>query len=108
MFSHIRSSKENKELITKLTREHNLGAENIIARLAIGTSLGSGVKLDLQNIANSSGKEYSRKVLLGEYDDYYIALIASHYNLHISHPDIGKYLKMHLDDGVNLISLNGI
>ena len=35
MFSHIKTSKENKEVVTLLTNKLNLGAENVIARIAL-------------------------------------------------------------------------
>ena len=34
MFNQISTSKENKEIVTLLTRKLNLGTENIIARIA--------------------------------------------------------------------------
>ena len=39
MFSHIKTSKENKEVVTQLTNKLSLGAENVIARIAIAHSL---------------------------------------------------------------------
>ncbi|WP_262903017.1 DndE family protein [Psychroflexus longus] len=82
-----------------------MGAENVIARIALAYSLKSNKKLDLNDIQDSGGKEYSRKVLFGNYDKYYLALVAQHYQLHISNQDLGKYVKMHVDDGLqNLFS----
>ena len=63
MFSHIKTSKENKEVVTLLTNKLNLGAENAIARIALTYSLSLGEKLNIKDIQNSSGKEYSSKVL---------------------------------------------
>lgn len=100
MFTHIRTNKANKEVVTKLTQQHNLGAENVIARMAIAHSINSEKRLDPKDIKDSGGKEYSRKVLFGDYDKYYLALIAQHYQIHISHKDMGKYVKLHLDDGL--------
>ncbi|MBZ9779887.1 DndE family protein [Psychroflexus sp. CAK8W] len=105
MFTHVRTSKSNKEVVSQLTRKLNLGAENVIARIALAYSLKSNKKLDLNDIQDSGGKEYSRKVLFGNYDKYYLALVAQHYQLHISNQDLGKYVKMHVDDGLqNLFS----
>ena len=100
MFTHIKTSKANKEVITKLTQKNNLGAENVIARIALAHSLENEKKLSLQDLKDSGGKEYSRKVLFGNYEQYYLALVAQNYNLHISHQDLGKYVKLHLDDGL--------
>lgn len=103
MFSQIRTSKENKELVSKLTRRLNLGAENVIARIAIAKSLASNEKMDLKEIQNSSGKEYSKSVLFGENLEAYLGMICCHYNIYKTDKDIPKYIKMHLDHGLELI-----
>lgn len=104
MFSSIRTSKTNKEVVTQLTNKLNLGAENVIARLAFSYSLSKEYKLDLADIEDSMGKEYNPKVLFGNYSDIYIAILCVHYSLHKSDRDIPKYLKMHIDDGLTMIS----
>ena len=104
MFTHIKTSKENREVVAQLTRKLNLGTENIISRIALTHSLSLDKKLDLSEIQNSGGKEYSTKVLFGDYADIYLAMVAMHYNLHISEKDLAKYIKMHIDDGLGLIN----
>lgn len=104
MFSHIKTSKENKEVVTKLTNKLNLGAENVIARIALTYSLSKESRLDIKDIQNSSGKEYSDKVLFGDYIDYYVGLVALHYGIHVSDKDLGKYIKMHIDDGLQILN----
>jgi DNA sulfur modification protein DndE len=104
MFNSIKTSKANRDLVTQLTNKLNLGAENIIARLAFSYSLARNYKFDLSQLEDSGGKEYSAKVLFGNYADLYIAMICVHYNLHISDKDLGRYVKMHIDDGLKLIS----
>lgn len=104
MFTQIKTSSENKEIVSQLTRKLNLGKENIIARIALTYSLSKERKLNLSEIKDSGGKEYSDKVLLGEYADIYIGLICTHYNIYKTDKDIPKYIKMHIDDGLNLIS----
>ena len=103
MFTHIKTSKENRDVVAVLTRKLNLGTENIISRIALTHSLSLDRKLDLSEIQNSGGKEYSTKVLFGDYADFYLSMVALHYNLHISDKDLGKYIKMHIDDGLSLI-----
>ncbi|MBZ9631395.1 DndE family protein [Salegentibacter sp. LM13S] len=103
MFSHIRTSKENKEVVTRLTNKLNLGTENIIARIALTYSLSLGEQMDLTKMKDSGGKSYSKAVLFGEYIDYYIGLTAVHYNVHASHSDLPKFIKMHIDVGLNLL-----
>jgi len=104
MFTNIKTSKNNKDIVTNLTQKLNLGAENIIARLAFSYSLSRGCLLDLSQIKDSAGKEYNSKVLFGNYMDTYIALICVHYRLHKSDKDISKYVKLHIDDGLELIN----
>jgi DNA sulfur modification protein DndE len=103
MLTTIKTSKENKEIVTQLTRKLNLGAENVIARLALSYSLAKERRLALSEIRNSRGKEYSAKVLFGDYSEFYIALVCVHYKLYKSDKDIPKYIKMHIDDGLELI-----
>ncbi|WP_321370501.1 DndE family protein [uncultured Draconibacterium sp.] len=103
MLSHIRTSKANKEIVQRLTRKLNLGTENIIARIAFSYSLSKGQKLDLKDMADSGGKEYSKNVFFGENYDIYTGLLIAHYRLHQSHNDLPKYLKMHVDDGLVML-----
>lgn len=103
MFSSIKTSKANKELVTQLTKKLNLGTENIIARLAFSYSLAKEQLLDLSKIEDAGGKEYSAKVLFGNYIDIYVALVCVHYNVQKEDKDIGRYIKMHIDDGLKLI-----
>lgn len=104
MFSQIKTSKENKEVVAKLTRRLNLGTENVIARIAFSYSLAQDKKLDVKNLADSSGKEYSKAVLFGENIDVYIGMISVHYGLYKTDKDLPKYIKMHIDDGLSLIN----
>jgi DNA sulfur modification protein DndE len=103
VFTSIKTSKDNKEVVTKLTRKLGLGAENVIARLAFSYSLASDRKMDLEDMQDAQGKEYSAKVLFGEYVDFYIALVCVHYNIRKSDKDIARYVKMHIDDGLERI-----
>ena len=104
MLTNIKTSKENREVVSQLTRKLNLGTENIIARIALTYSLSKDRKLDFKDIQNSGGKEYAEKVLFGDYIDYYIGMVALHYSIHVSDKDLGKYIKMHIDDGLHLLN----
>jgi DNA sulfur modification protein DndE len=104
MFTQIKTSKVNKEVVTDLSRHFNLGAENVIARIAFAYSLSLGQHLDLKDIADSQGKEYSKNVLFGNYYPYYLGLICVHYGLYKTDKDIPKYIKMHVDDGLQLMN----
>jgi DNA sulfur modification protein DndE len=103
MFTHIKTSRENREVVAKLTRKLNLGSENIIARIAFVYSISKDRTLDLTEIKDSQGKEYSKTVLFGDYLSYYTSLACIHYNLYKTDKDLPKYIKMHVDDGLQLI-----
>lgn len=103
MFTQIKTSKQNKEVVAQLTRKLNLGTENIIARMAFSYSLSQERKLNLNDLFDSGGKEYSRSVLFGEYDDIYVGMICTHYGIYKTDKDLGRYVKLHIDDGLKLI-----
>lgn len=103
MFTQIKTSKENREIVARLTRKLNLGTENIIARMAFSYSLSLDRKLSLNDLKDFGGKEYTRNVLFGEYEDIYIGLICVHYNIYKTDKDLAKYIKLHIDDGLYLI-----
>lgn len=105
MFSNIKTSKENKQVVTNLTNKLSLGAENVIARIAFAYSMSFDRVMNLKNIKDSSGKEYSEKVLFADYTDYYIALICLKYNIYATDKDVIRYIKMHIDDGLELLSM---
>lgn len=104
MFKQIKTSKANKELVSQLTRKLNLGKENVIARIAFAYSLSKDNKLDLNNILDSGGKEYSKSVLFGDNLDIYLGLLCTHYSLYKTDKNIPKYIKMHIDEGLDLIN----
>ncbi len=105
MFTQIKTSKENKEVVAALTRKLGLGTENVIARIAYTYSLSQEKKLDLNNIKDAGGKEYSKSVLFGDYYDMYLGMLCVHYGLYKTDKDIGRYIKMHVDEGLQLLNV---
>lgn len=103
MFSSLRTSEDNKARVTELTTKLQLGAENVIARLAISYSLAKDQKLDLSDLKDSKGKEYSTRVLFGEHLSFYVALICQKYSLYKTNQEVPRFLKLHMDDGVETI-----
>lgn len=99
-----KTSRANKDIVTDLSRKFNLGAENIIARIALTYSLSKDRLLSLTDIADSQGKEYSKNVLFGNNLPYYIGLICVKYGLYKTDKDIPKYIKLHIDDGLQLMN----
>ena len=108
MLINIRTSEANKAVVQDLTRRLFPGAsENYVSRVAFAYSISRGVILDVNNkehLSDSRGKEYKDDILFGNYRDYYIAIICQHYQIHKSDPNIGKYIKMHIDHGLQLMS----
>jgi DNA sulfur modification protein DndE len=104
MIKSIKTSEKNRKVVRELTTRLGLGPENLIARIAFAYSVAQGRKLDLNDIQDSKGKEYSAKVLFGDYSEIYIAIVCQHYGIYKSDYDIPRYIKMHIDDGVSLIS----
>lgn len=104
MFTHIKTSAKNKSIVSDLTRKFNLGTENLIARIAFSYSLRSGKQLHPLDVKDSGGKEYSKSVLFGNYYPIYLAMLCSHYQIDNSNKDIPRYVKMHIDDGLEMIN----
>ena len=91
-------------IVTELSRKFNLGAENIIARIAFAYSISLGEKFSLEDVKDSQGKEYSKNVLFGNYYSFYLGLICVHYGIYKTDKDIPKYIKMHIDHGLEVMS----
>jgi DNA sulfur modification protein DndE len=105
MLINIRTSEANKPVVQELTRRLNLGTENYISRIAFAYSLSTNMVLSLEkDLKDSKGKEYKDDILFGKFRDYYMALICQHYNLYKTDKDIGKYIKMHIDHGLQLMN----
>ena len=104
MIKSIKTSEKNRGVVRELTIKLGLGPENLIARIAFAYSVAQGRKLNLNNIQDSKGKEYSAKVLFGDYSEIYVAMVCQCYGLYKTDNDLARYIKMHVDDGLSLIS----
>ena len=103
MLKSIKTSEYNRTVVAELTSKLNMGPENIIARIALAYSIAQGRRLDISKMADSKGKEYSSKVLFGENQEIYTAVICQLYDINYANLDVPKYIKMHIDDGLELI-----
>ena len=103
MFKQIKTSGANRQVVTDLTRKLGLGAENIVARLAIAYSLGKRQKFSSSAVLDSTGKEYSVNVLFGTYYILYLAMLCSLYGISENDKNIPRLFKVHIDDGLQLI-----
>lgn len=104
MFAQIKTSAKNRENVVELTRKFNLGAENVIARIALAYSLQSGEKFSPLDIKDSGGKEYSKNVLFGSFYPIYLSMVCTLYSIPDTNKDIPRYFKLHLDDGLERIA----
>lgn len=100
MFKSITTSGPNRKVVSDLTKKLSLGAENVIARIAIAYSISNNDSFSIKDLKDSKGKTYSTQVLFGDKLSFYIALICQKYGIYKSNPDIPKYLKAHLDGGL--------
>ena len=98
---NIKTSAANRQVVQDLTNKLSFAAENVISRIAFAYSIARNIRLDLtKDYTDAKGKEYKDDVMFGRYKDYYVALVCQHYKLHKSDQDIGRYIKMHVDDGL--------
>lgn len=106
MLLHIRTSEANKTIVSELTRRMfpQGQSENVISRIALAYSLSQEVRLDLNDIRDTRGKEYKEETLFGAYRTYYVALVCQHYGIHKDDINLPRYLKMHVDDGLEKLN----
>lgn len=101
---NIKTSKANQEVVSQLTKKLLGNAkENIIARIALGYSLSTGKRFTQQefNKYDSQGKEYKENILFDStYRDFYVALICQAYGVNKNNDLIPKYIKLHIDHGL--------
>lgn len=96
----IRTAEEFKIPIASQSRFWDLGAENVIARMAFAVSLEMGEPIDLENMRDTKGKEYNAKVLFGDYQKTYEAMLCLREQITPEHPDFKRYIKAHIDRGL--------
>lgn len=108
MLINISTSKANQAIVTKLTSKLPGGTkENVIARIALGFSLSTGKRFAIQEYGqtDSQGKEYKEHILFDpQYKDFYVALICQAYGINKNDEAIPKYVKLHIDHGLEKIN----
>lgn len=104
---NIKTSAANQVVVSNLTQKLPGGAkENIIARIALGYSLASGKRFQQNefNAYDSQGKEYKEHILFDTANrDFYVALICQAYGINKNNELIPKYVKLHIDHGLEQI-----
>lgn len=105
---NISTSSKNKDIVTQLTRKLPGNVkENVIARIALGYSLCKGKRFEPKDFSlnDSQGKEYKEHTLFdAKYKDFYIALICQAYRISKNDEHIPKYIKLHIDHGLEKIN----
>ena len=99
--------KTSLELVKNLT--NSLGGvvkeENHIARIALAYSLVRATYDPRKEYSiTDKQKEYKDSTLFGNYREYYISLICQKYKIHKDSIEIKKYLKWHVDNGLELLN----
>lgn len=104
---NIRTSADNQDIVRSLTSKLPTGTkENVIARIALGYSLQTGKKFTSNdfNLYDSKGKEYKDHILFdAKHRDFYIASICQYYGIYKTDDNIPKYVKLHIDHGLELM-----
>lgn len=98
----IKTTEASQQLIRDFTAKLRLPAENIIARIAFAFSLAQHRKFKV-NTNDSKGKEYADDILFGRQKPFYLSLISQHYQINKYDPNIPKYVKFHVDDGLEMM-----
>jgi DNA sulfur modification protein DndE len=103
----VKTSEANKDVVRKLTSKLPFGTpENVIARIALTYSLSSDRRFmpNEFSVYDSKGKEYKDQTLFDvRYRSYYVALVCQAYGIHKLDDNIPKYVKLHLDHGLETI-----
>lgn len=103
MTINVKTSESSHKLLRVYSQKLKLPSENIIARIALGYSISKGKQLDLSEIKDSKGKEYKEDTFFGKNKTHYVALVCQLYNIHRTDLNIPKLIKMHVDDGFDLM-----
>lgn len=105
---NVKTSAANQVVVSNLTQKLLGGVkENIIARVALGYSLSLGKRFQQNefNTYDSQGKEYKDHILFDSANrDFYIALICQAYGINKNNELIPKYVKLHIDHGLQQIN----
>ena len=99
----IKTAEAFKLPIASQTRAWDLGAENVIARMAFATSLEMPEAIDIESLLDSKGKEYNARVLFGSFRTTYESMLCMREGITPSHPDFKKYVKAHVDRGLAVL-----
>lgn len=99
----IKTSESNHQIVRDLTSKFDATYENVVAQFAIAYSIAQNRRFKVEDVKDSKGKEYKDYQLGGSRFNLFIALLSQHYDLYKTDTQIAKLLKIHLDDGLELM-----
>ena len=104
MVFKIKTSKKTMQLFEEMTASTNY-APFILSKLSISLSIKSGVALeDADFKTDTYGLELNRQTITSEWDQLYKCLIEIEENRYIEDDEyFQKYIKAHLDRGVQML-----
>jgi DNA sulfur modification protein DndE len=105
---NIKTAESSWDLIKKFTQKFSAQGgslpENVVPRIALSYSISKGRKMNVVEIKDSKGKEYKDSILFSKSNrSYFIAMVCQHYQIYKSDENIRKFVKMHIDDGLELM-----
>jgi DNA sulfur modification protein DndE len=100
---NVSTSEETETILNKLQNRFNITSKNILMRIALAHSINRGRKLNNETPKDTKGNPYKEITIVGNFRNYYVALICQHYNLYKTDTDIPKFFKLHIDDGLILL-----
>jgi DNA sulfur modification protein DndE len=105
---HFSVSEASEKRLDTFKQKFNVPSYNIVARIALSYSLSKNRKFSPDNLKDSKGREFKDPIILGNDTleskrNVYIALVCQYYSLSKTDSNLSKYIKFHIDDGLELI-----
>ena len=102
----LKTSKKCQLTLEELKTCTNI-TPNILCRYAICLSILEDKPVDLEKVKDSTGQEFNRQILVGQYDAIFKALIIQKTGMSLSDEDyFPTYIKAHIERGVELLKNN--
>ena len=99
----LRTSKKTSDILKSLQSSTNL-TPNILARLAVSLSMKQTSQPEIE-VKDTTGLEFNRNTLTGEYDYVYKALITQHAQIEVKDEEYFPSLfNAHLERGIDVLN----
>ncbi|MDX2303730.1 MAG: helicase HerA-like domain-containing protein [Microscillaceae bacterium] len=106
---NFKVSEDSERRLVFFKQKFNVQSFNILARIAFAYSISKSRKFNSDLIKDSKGKtEFKDPIIFGNDTsdskrNFYIALACQYYNISKNDGILSKYIKFHVDDGLELI-----